>query len=109
MIYGTALERPSPTKYPTPSVAGLPACGLLYIKSLASPVPVAWHNVLRHTDAMLGFVDSIATGYLAWNVAKGRRRGLSVELPRLVGVTLALATGRACSVRCCWKRDAVEL
>jgi hypothetical protein len=42
---------------------------------------------------MLGFVDSIAAGYLAWGVAKGRRRGLSGELPRLFGVTLALVSG----------------
>lgn len=31
--------------------------------------------------------------YLAWGSAKGRRRGLSVELPRLGGVTLALVSG----------------
>lgn len=33
------------------------------------------------------------TGYLAWGGIKGRRRGLSVELPRLASVTLALLTG----------------
>jgi uncharacterized membrane protein required for colicin V production len=32
-------------------------------------------------------------GYLAWGGLKGRRRGLSVELPRLASVTLALVTG----------------
>jgi uncharacterized membrane protein required for colicin V production len=42
---------------------------------------------------MMGFVDSIAAGYLAWGIAKGRRRGLSAELPRLIGVTLALVSG----------------
>jgi hypothetical protein len=42
---------------------------------------------------MLGFVDSIAAGYLAWGIAKGRRRGLSAEPPRLVGVPLALMSG----------------
>jgi len=42
---------------------------------------------------MLGFVDSIAAGYLAWGVIKGRRRGLTGELPRLLGVTLALVSG----------------
>ena len=31
--------------------------------------------------------------YLAWGGLKGRRRGLSVELPRLASVTLALVTG----------------
>jgi hypothetical protein len=42
---------------------------------------------------MLGLVDSMTAIYLAWGVAKGRRRGLSVELPRLGGVTLALVSG----------------
>lgn len=42
---------------------------------------------------MLGFVDSVTAGYLTWGVIKGRRRGLSVELPRLAGVTLALFSG----------------
>jgi uncharacterized membrane protein required for colicin V production len=42
---------------------------------------------------MLGFVDSITVGYLAWGVVKGRRRGLSAELPRLAGVILALVSG----------------
>jgi len=42
---------------------------------------------------MLGFVDSFAAGYLAWGATKGRRRGLSAELPRLAGVTLALVSG----------------
>jgi uncharacterized membrane protein required for colicin V production len=34
-----------------------------------------------------------AAGYLTWGGLKGRRRGLAVELPRLVSVTLALVTG----------------
>jgi hypothetical protein len=42
---------------------------------------------------MLGFVDSTTAVYLTWGIAKGRRRGLSVELPRLAGVTLALVSG----------------
>jgi uncharacterized membrane protein required for colicin V production len=42
---------------------------------------------------VLGIVDSITTVYLAWGAAKGRRRGLSVELPRLTSVTLALVSG----------------
>ena len=42
---------------------------------------------------MLGLVDSITAGYVAWGVAKGRRRGLSAELPRLTTVTLALFSG----------------
>jgi uncharacterized membrane protein required for colicin V production len=32
-------------------------------------------------------------GYLTWGGFKGQRRGLSVELPRLASVTLALVTG----------------
>jgi hypothetical protein len=42
---------------------------------------------------MLGLADLVAAGYLAWGVLKGRRRGLTVELPRLIGVTLTLLTG----------------
>jgi uncharacterized membrane protein required for colicin V production len=34
-----------------------------------------------------------AAGYLAWGGLKGQRRGLAIELPRLVSVTLALVTG----------------
>lgn len=40
-----------------------------------------------------GLADFAAAGYLAWGGLKGRRRGLSVELPRLVSVSLALVTG----------------
>jgi hypothetical protein len=42
---------------------------------------------------MLRLVDSMTAVYLAWGAAKGRRRGLSLELPRLCGVTLALVSG----------------
>ena len=42
---------------------------------------------------ILGLADSAATVYAAWGVLKGRRRGLSAELPRLAGVTLTLVTG----------------
>lgn len=42
---------------------------------------------------MLGIVDSMTAIYLAWGAAKGRRRGFSVELPQLGGVTLALVSG----------------
>jgi len=42
---------------------------------------------------MLGLVDSITAAYLAWGTIKGRRRGLSGELPRLTSVTLALPSG----------------
>src|ERR1017187_1545809 len=41
----------------------------------------------------LGLADFVAAGYLAWGTRKGWRRGLSVELPRLASVTLALITG----------------
>ncbi len=44
-----------------------------------------------------GLADYAAAGYLAWGGLKGRRRGLSVELPRLVSVTLALVTGAGLS------------
>ncbi len=37
--------------------------------------------------------DLPAVTYLAWGALKGRRRGLSTELPRLASVTLALITG----------------
>jgi len=40
-----------------------------------------------------GLANYAAAGYLAWGGLKGRRRGLSVELPRLASVTLALLTG----------------
>lgn len=40
-----------------------------------------------------GLANFVAAGYLAWGVLKGRRRGLAIELPRLVSVTLALVTG----------------
>jgi uncharacterized membrane protein required for colicin V production len=40
-----------------------------------------------------GLTNYAAAGYLAWGGFKGRRRGLSVELPRLASVTLALVTG----------------
>jgi hypothetical protein len=43
--------------------------------------------------AMLGLTDSAVAGYLAWGVLKGRRRGLSVELPRLASASMALVTG----------------
>lgn len=42
---------------------------------------------------ILGLADVAVAGYLGWGVFKGRRRGLSVELPRLVGVALAFVTG----------------
>jgi hypothetical protein len=42
---------------------------------------------------MLGLADSAVAGYLAWGILKGRRRGLSVELPRLASASLALVTG----------------
>jgi len=42
---------------------------------------------------MFGLADLITAGYLAWGVINGRRRGLSVELPRLTSVTLALFSG----------------
>jgi uncharacterized membrane protein required for colicin V production len=42
---------------------------------------------------IFGLADYTAAGYLAWGGLKGRRRGLSVELPRLASVTLALLTG----------------
>jgi uncharacterized membrane protein required for colicin V production len=42
---------------------------------------------------IFGLADYTAAGYLAWGGLKGRRRGLSVELPRLISVTLALLTG----------------
>jgi uncharacterized membrane protein required for colicin V production len=42
--------------------------------------------------------DLVAAGYLAWGTLKGRRRGLSDELPRLVSVTLALITGAGFSM-----------
>jgi hypothetical protein len=42
---------------------------------------------------MLGLADSAVAGYLAWGVLKGRRRGLSVELPRLASASMALVTG----------------
>jgi hypothetical protein len=42
---------------------------------------------------MLGIADSMTAIYLAWGVAKGRRRGLSIELPRLASATAAFATG----------------
>jgi hypothetical protein len=42
---------------------------------------------------MLGFVDSVTAGYLTWGMVRGRRRGLSVELPGLASVTLALVSG----------------
>src|ERR1035437_6289673 len=40
-----------------------------------------------------GLADFAAAGYLAWGTRKGWRRGLSIELPRLASVTLALVTG----------------
>ncbi|HXI83862.1 MAG TPA: CvpA family protein [Verrucomicrobiae bacterium] len=40
-----------------------------------------------------GLADFAAAGYLTWGALKGRRRGLSVELPRFASVTLALVTG----------------
>ena len=40
-----------------------------------------------------GLANYVAAGYLTWGGLKGRRRGLSVELPRLASVTLALVTG----------------
>ncbi len=40
-----------------------------------------------------GLANFVAAGYLAWGGLKGRRRGLAVELPRLLSVTLALVTG----------------
>src|SRR5260221_183254 len=46
-----------------------------------------------HRQAMLGLADLVAAGYLTWGVLKGRRRGLSVDLPRLVSVALAFVTG----------------
>lgn len=42
---------------------------------------------------IFGVADFVAAGYLAWGILKGQRRGLSVEVPRLVSVTLALVTG----------------
>ena len=42
---------------------------------------------------MLGLTDLATAGYLTWGVLKGRRRGLPVELPRLVSVALAFVTG----------------
>jgi uncharacterized membrane protein required for colicin V production len=42
---------------------------------------------------MLGLADSAIAGYLAWGVLKGRRRGLSVELPRLASALMAFLTG----------------
>jgi len=42
---------------------------------------------------MLGLADLVTAGYLTWGVLKGQRRGLSVELPRLVSVALAFVTG----------------
>ncbi|HVM60800.1 MAG TPA: hypothetical protein VMV72_08035 [Verrucomicrobiae bacterium] len=42
---------------------------------------------------MLGFVDSITAAYVAWGAISGRRRRLSVEIPRLTSVTLALFSG----------------
>lgn len=44
-------------------------------------------------QAMFGLADLVTAGYLTWGVFKGRRRGLSVELPRLASVTLAFVTG----------------
>jgi hypothetical protein len=35
----------------------------------------------------------MAAGYLAWGALKGRRHGLTVELPQLIGVTLTLLKG----------------
>jgi hypothetical protein len=42
---------------------------------------------------MFGLADLATAGYLTWGVRKGQRRGLSVELPRLVSVALAFVTG----------------
>jgi uncharacterized membrane protein required for colicin V production len=51
-------------------------------------------SVRRITIMMIsGVTNFVAAGYLAWGGFKGRRRGLAVELPRLVSVTLALVTG----------------
>jgi len=42
---------------------------------------------------MFVLADLVTAGYLTWGVRKGQRRGLSVELPRLVSVALAFVTG----------------
>jgi uncharacterized membrane protein required for colicin V production len=45
-----------------------------------------------------GLVNFVAAGYLAWGGLKGRRRGLAIELPRLLSVTLAFVTGAGLSL-----------
>jgi uncharacterized membrane protein required for colicin V production len=45
-----------------------------------------------------GLANFVAAGYLAWGGLKGRRRGLALELPRLVSVTLAFVTGAGLSL-----------
>jgi uncharacterized membrane protein required for colicin V production len=45
-----------------------------------------------------GIADFPAAAYFAWGALKGRRRGLSTELPRLASVTVALITGAGLSI-----------
>jgi len=40
-----------------------------------------------------GLVDYLATGYVAWGIARGRRRGLFQELPGAISAALFLVTG----------------
>jgi hypothetical protein len=45
-----------------------------------------------------GVTNLVAASYLAWGGLKGRRRGLAIELPRLVSVTLVFITGTGLSL-----------